>query len=61
MDEPQERPDAPEEDDPKAHFTGDLLPSNASEDGEPLTWEEIDAAADRALSVGDEIARQDKP
>ena len=62
MADPLHTPDTSEEEDPKAHFVGDLLPSNAAEDeGEPLTWEQIDAAADQALSQGDQLARKNAP
>ena len=58
MAEPSSAPDANDEVDPKTYFVGDLLPSNAGEnEEEPLTWEQVDAAADHALGVGDQIAR----
>jgi hypothetical protein len=55
---PLNTPEATGEEDLKAHFMGDLLPSHAEgEEEEPLTWEQIDEAADRALAHGDELAR----
>ncbi|MBW3623915.1 MAG: hypothetical protein KY468_10960 [Armatimonadetes bacterium] len=59
MADPKNAPEAPGDKDPKAPFVGDLLPSNAAGEGEePMTWEEIDAAADQALAHGDELARK---